>query len=119
MAPHDPVQTARNKIIEKMKDDLRAMLPKVLDETDFESEASLNATIGGKAQAFIDLHHEVILSPDQYATCYMKGFKAAMSHKNARFPNAQGPRAGPIADPGVSLRRQGTKTQVSSGFLYN
>lgn len=79
MAPRDPIKTARNKRIEAMKAELRTMLPQVLAETGFPSEASLNATIGGKADEFIDLHHEVILSPEQYVTCYMKGFKAAMS----------------------------------------
>jgi len=88
MAARDPVKTARNRLIAKMKEDLRAMLPKVLKETGFASEASLNAVIGGKAQEFIDLHHQVILSPDQYVTCYTRGFKAAMSPPGRPFPNA-------------------------------
>jgi hypothetical protein len=88
MAARDPIKTERNRLIAKMKEDLRAMLPKVLRETGFASEASLNAIIGGKADEFIDLHHEVILSPDQYITCYMKGFKAAMSPPGRPFPNA-------------------------------
>jgi hypothetical protein len=88
MAPRDPIKTARNKLIAKMKEDLRTMLPGVLKETGFASQASLNAMIGGKADEFIDLHHEVVLSPDQYVTCYMKGFKAAMSPPGDPFPNA-------------------------------
>ena len=64
------------------------MLTKVLSETGYASEHTLNAVIGGKAAHFIDLHHEVILSPDQYATLYMKGFKAAMSPAGSHFPNA-------------------------------
>src|ERR1044071_519792 len=79
MAPRDPAKTALNKAIEQMKADLRAMLPTVLKETGIEKESSLNAIIGGKAAHFIDLHHEVILSPDQYANLYMRGFKAQMS----------------------------------------
>lgn len=79
MAPRDPAKTARNKRIEDLKSQLRALLPKVLAETGFANEASLNATIGGKAAHFIDLHTEVILSPDQYVTLYMKGFRAEMS----------------------------------------
>lgn len=39
-----------------------------------DKESSLNAIIGGKSAHFIDLHLEVILSPDQYATLYMHGF---------------------------------------------
>jgi hypothetical protein len=88
MAPRDPIKTARNELIAKMKEDLRTMLPGVLKETGFASQASLNAMIGGKADEFIDLHHEVVLSPDQYVTCYMKGFKAAMSPPGDPFPNA-------------------------------
>jgi hypothetical protein len=88
MSPRDPIKTARNKLIAKMKANLRAMLPQVLKETGITSEASLNAIIGGKADEFIDLHHEVILSPDQYATCYMRGFRAAMSPAGRPFPNA-------------------------------
>lgn len=88
MAIRDPANTARNEVIEKMKMDLRRMLPKVLQETDFESEASLNATIGSKASVFIDLHHEMILSPEHYVTLYMKGFKQAMTPKHAPRPNS-------------------------------
>jgi hypothetical protein len=83
----DPIKTARNQIIAKMTDNLRALLPKVLAETGIQKESSINAIIGAKAAEFIDLHHEVILSPDQYATLYMKGFKAAMSPPGTRFPN--------------------------------
>lgn len=85
MARRDPIKTARNKLIAQMTEELRFMLPKVLEETGFTDEASLNAKIGGKAAEFIDLHHEVILSPDQYLTCYMKGFKAALSPKWAKY----------------------------------
>jgi len=56
-----------------MTDGLRGMLPAVLSETGIDKESSLNAIIGGKSAHFIDLHHEVILSPDQYATLYMRG----------------------------------------------
>jgi hypothetical protein len=79
MAKRDPIKTARNKMIEKMKEDLRTLLPRVVKETGIASESSLNAKIGGKAAEYIDLHHELILSPDAYAALYMKGMKAAMS----------------------------------------
>jgi len=71
-----------------MTDDLRAMLPAVLSETGIDKESSLNAIIGGKSAHFIDLHHEVILSPDQYATLYMRGFREQISPPDARFPNS-------------------------------
>ncbi|KAA2235898.1 topoisomerase II [Salinarimonas soli] len=70
-----------------MTADLRKKLPDVLAETGLASESSLNAKIGGKAAEFIDLHHDVILSPDQYVTLYMKGFKNAMSPPESKFKN--------------------------------
>jgi hypothetical protein len=88
VAPRDPAKTARNAVIKQMTTTLRGMLPEVLAATGLESEASLNATIGGKAAEFIDLHHEVILSPDQYVTLYLRGFRAAMSPPTAPYPNA-------------------------------
>ena len=81
MAKRDPIKTARNKIVKGMKEDLRSLLPKVLKETGVHSESSLNALIGGKAAKYIDLHHEVILSPDAYAASYMDGMRSKMSPK--------------------------------------
>ena len=81
--PRDPSKTERNRIITKMTEELRTMLPQVLKETAWPSEASLNAVIGGKAAEFMDLHHEQILSADAYVTLYMKGFKAAMTQWSA------------------------------------
>lgn len=88
MPPRNPARSARNRLITKMTESLRVRLPKVLSETGIANEASLNAIIGGKSAHFIDLHHAVILSPDQYATLYMKGFRKQMSPEGARFPNA-------------------------------
>jgi len=79
----DPSKTERNRIIVKMTEDLRAMLPQVLQETGWLSEASLNAVIGGKAAEFMDLHHDQILSAEAYVSLYMKGFKTAMAQWGA------------------------------------
>ena len=87
MTARDPIKTARNKVIQQMTTELRSMLVQVLKETGVVNEGSLNAKIGGKAAHFIDLHNEVILSPDQYATLYMKGFKEQMSPLDAQFKN--------------------------------
>lgn len=84
----DAATRARNSLIRKMDADLRAMLPQVLAETGIPSEASLNATIGGKAAQFIDLHNEVILSPEQYVQLYMRGFQRAMSPLDSLRPDA-------------------------------
>jgi len=79
VAKRDPNKTARNKRITTMKDQLRALLPKVLKETGLDSEASLNAKIGGKADEFIDLKNEVITSPEHYASLYLDGFQGSLS----------------------------------------
>jgi hypothetical protein len=79
MAKRDPNKTARNKRIAAMKELLRKLLPTVLGETGIESEASLNAKIGGKADEFIDLKNEVINSPEHYASLYLDGFQNARS----------------------------------------
>lgn len=101
MAKRDPIKTARNKMIAQMTGDLRAMLPKVLTETGIASESSLNAVIGGKAADYIDLHHELIHSPDAYAALYMRGMKAAMSprgiNRNIHGANYETLRASPAA----------------------
>jgi hypothetical protein len=88
MAPRDPIKTARNKLADDMTVSLRKMLPKVLKETGIPKESSLNAIIGGKVAHYIDLHHEVILSPDAYASLYMKGFKRSFSPPGAKYPNS-------------------------------
>lgn len=81
--PRDPAKTERNRIIKVMSEKLRLMLPTVLKETGWPSEASLNAVIGGKAAEFMDLHHAQMLSAEAYATLYMKGFKEAMKQPGA------------------------------------
>ena len=73
MAKRDPNKTARNKRIEAMKVQLRALLPAALTETGLDSEAPLNAKIGGKADEFIDLKNEVITSPEHYASIISTG----------------------------------------------
>ncbi len=79
MAKGDPIKTARNKRIRDVKDQLRALLPTVLEETGFTCEASLNAKIGGNADEFIDLKNEVIHAPTDYAAKYCEGFKRHLS----------------------------------------
>jgi len=79
MAKRDPQKTARNKMIETMKEQLRAMLPQVLQETGIPSEASLNAKIGGKSDEFLDLKNEIISSPEHYVLLWMEGFKQHLS----------------------------------------
>lgn len=77
MAKRDPDKTARNRIVESIKTKLRELLPQVLQDTGFESEASLNATIGSKNDAFFDLKHDVLHSQDAFITQWLQKFKAA------------------------------------------
>jgi len=74
MAKRDPNKTARNKQVAELKNQLRALLPTVLAETSFKSEQSLNALIGHRADEFVDLKNEVMLSPQDYVSRYLEGF---------------------------------------------
>ncbi len=79
MAKRDPDRTARNRRIAEMTTELREMLPWVLAETGWDSEASLNAKIGGKSDEFIDLRNEVITSPEHYASLWLEGLGEHLS----------------------------------------
>jgi hypothetical protein len=79
MAKRDPEKTARNKQIAALKGELRALLPKVLQETGIAREASLNAKIGHKSDEFIDLKNEVINSSEEFTSLWLAGFKEHLS----------------------------------------
>ena len=81
MAHRDPNKTARNRIIESIKQDLRTLLPSVLKATQVDSEASLNAKIGSKHDDFFDLKHDVIGSHDEFVMRWLEGLKNAASQK--------------------------------------
>ncbi|WP_177218344.1 topoisomerase II [Caulobacter sp. UNC279MFTsu5.1] len=84
--PADPNKAARSRRIAELKVQLRSLLPEVLAQTDFASEASLNATIGGWAKNLIDLHHDVFHSSEQYAARYMQNLKEGIVSSG---PNAK------------------------------
>lgn len=75
MAKRDPNKTARNRIIANLKSELRVLLPSVLKDTRYPSEASLNATIGSKHDDFFDLKHDVIPNHEAFVNYWFKGFK--------------------------------------------
>lgn len=77
MAKRDPNKTARNKIIATLTNKLEDLLPKVLDETDFKHEQSLNATLGSKHDEFFDLRTDVIHSQQQFISQWLRGLKDA------------------------------------------
>ena len=77
MANRDPNKSARNRLIESLKKELRELLPTVLKETGERSEAALNATLGSKNDEFFDLKNDVIHSQDQFVNQWMTGLKSA------------------------------------------
>ena len=77
MAKRDPNKTARNRIIQAIKEELRSLLPAVLHDVGLASEASLNAKIGSKTDDFFDLKHDVIHSHDEFVIRWLKGLKIA------------------------------------------
>lgn len=79
MAKRDPEKSARNRIIARIKEELRSLLPKVLKETGVATEASLNAKIGSKHDEFFDLKNEVISSQDEFTNRWLRGLKATAS----------------------------------------
>jgi hypothetical protein len=80
MAKRDPNKTARNKAISKMKLELRNILDNTLNELDLDNERSLNAYIGSKAGEYIDLKQEVIKSPEEYISKWLKGLDEGVNN---------------------------------------
>lgn len=85
MSKRDPDKSARNRIIERIKGELRRILPQALNETEAQSEASLNAKIGSKNDEFFDLKNEVINSPEEFINKWLQGLKARIN--SAHSPN--------------------------------
>jgi hypothetical protein len=74
----DPAKTRRNKEIGVLSEKIKALLPEVLNLTDYRSEHSLNATYGSKYADYIDIKNAVIDTPQQFRTLYFKGFLEAL-----------------------------------------
>lgn len=75
MSKRDPLKTQNNKEIEKITEKLRALEPKVFEETGIQDNKSLNGIFGGKHADYIDIKYKHITSPDHYVSLYMRGFK--------------------------------------------
>ncbi|KAA1166398.1 hypothetical protein EU508_00105 [Pseudoalteromonas fuliginea] len=78
MAKRDPEVTRRNKEIDALSKQIKEILPEVLRLTAYKNEHSLNATYGGKYAEYIDIKNEVIDTPQQFRTLYLKGFLATL-----------------------------------------
>jgi len=87
MPTRDPELTARNRIIDGMTEQLRAMLPTVLADTEIRSDQSLHALYGSKFADYIDMKNEVIQSPDHFVSLYLEGFR---KHAEDRPGSAHG-----------------------------
>jgi len=75
MAKRDPNKTARNRIIQAIKGEMRELLPDVLANSDLANEQSINAKIGSRNDDYFDLKHDVINSQDQFASLWLRGLK--------------------------------------------
>ena len=89
MAKRDPAKTARNKLIDGLTQELRALAPAVLAETGISSEQSLNGRYGGKFDQYIDIKNEIIYSPDHFIALYFEGFKRVA---DASMPGSANPK---------------------------
>jgi hypothetical protein len=87
MAKRDPEKTARNKEIAELQAKLRSMLPTVLKQTGYKTEATLNAKIGSKSDQFIDLKHEVINSSEEFTQLWLQALKGE-ADADRLYPNA-------------------------------
>ncbi len=83
MAKRDPNKTSRNKIIAKLSNDLRLMLPDVLSETGIKSEGSLNGIYGGKFNDYMDIRTDIINSPEELKTLYLEGLIRESKTRNS------------------------------------
>lgn len=83
MSKRDPNKTARNKMIQSIKDRRRVLQPAVFAELNtyeggkYCNEASLNAFIGSKTDEYLNLHDEVIKTPMEYMSKWLSGLKKA------------------------------------------
>lgn len=76
MAIRDPEKTARNKLISTLTGELKSMLEEVLLDTKATNELSLHAYFATRKAKYIDLKHQVIASPEQYISIFVKGLKS-------------------------------------------
>ncbi len=88
MAKRDAEKTARNKVIDALSAELKALLPAVLAETGISSEQSLHGIYGGKFADYIDVKNEVIRSPEHFVALYLEGLvrKSEVSRSESANP---------------------------------
>lgn len=120
MAPtkRDPNKTARNKTIDRMQHELRTMVDTVMYEIDRDSELSVNAYIGSKADDFLDLKNDVIRTPEEYVSKWLQGLdEGYKAGKGNRFRDMHDR----LKDPANSTFRKYCELFLKRSFLkhYN
>lgn len=83
MAKRDPDKSARNRIIQRLKDELQQKLPDVLKATKLRNEMSLNAKIGSKHDDYFDLKNDVIHSDAEFTNKWLAGVKKHAKDDNS------------------------------------
>ena len=91
MAKRDPNKTARNRKIEELKRDLCSLQQKVFYEIkhiypQYNTENKLNAFIGSKTGEYLNLHNDVIKTPLEYQSLWIKGF---LKESKKKYPSAR------------------------------
>ncbi len=94
MVARNPNQTARNKYVESLKVERRKLQPDVFKELKYYdggrycNELSLNALIGSKIDDYIDVRNDIIKTPEEFASKWVKGLKekAGISEKTHTDP---------------------------------
>ncbi len=64
----------RNSRVVEISKELKRLLPDVLAVTGIQNESSLHAKFGGKNDVFLDIKHEVIISPEHFISLWLQGF---------------------------------------------
>lgn len=70
----DAENTARNKQVAELTEQINELKIDVLKITGHNSEQSLNGTYGGKYADYIDIKNDVIETPEQFIALYFQGF---------------------------------------------
>ncbi len=83
MAKRDPDKSARNRIVENIKKELRQIVPDVLKATGLTSEQSLNSTIGSKNDLFFDLQNDGIHSHEEFINRWFSGLKTSINESDS------------------------------------
>lgn len=79
MATRNPNKTARNKRVKAIKEERKMLQKDVFKELEYVengkycNEQSLNAFIGSKIDDYIDLKNDVIKTPDEFISKWIKG----------------------------------------------